>query len=267
MIGVFDSGIGGLTAVKALIDLMPDCDIVYFGDTARVPYGTKSKEVIDRYALQDCRFLISQNVNAILVACGSVSSNSLPVLNNTFDLPIVGVVEAASKRAYECAVEGNGVIAVLGTSATIKSGAYEKEIKKYGSNVKIISRACPLLVPLVENGRTSVDDSLANIAVAEYLEDIIPKKPSAVILGCTHYPLLERIISLFLPDSELINSSYEAAEHLCYLIDEKGINPGNGGKRIFYVSDDPESFSKNAKAFLGKDISDRVFKTDIEQLM
>ncbi|MDD4124551.1 MAG: glutamate racemase [Eubacteriales bacterium] len=264
MIGVFDSGIGGLTAVKALEKAIPDCDIIYFGDTARVPYGTRSREVIDRYALQDCRFLISRNVNAILVACGTVSSNSLPLLKNSFDVPIVGVVEAASRRAYETASAGNGVVAVLGTSATVKSGAYEKEILKYGGDVKIISRACPLLVPLVENGRVSPGDKLASIAVGEYLEDIIPQKPAAVILGCTHYPLLTELFSELLPHSCLINSAEEAANSLCVLIKQKRLDAGNGGNRTFYVTDDPQFFARNGRAYLGKDISDRVFKINIE---
>lgn len=264
MIGVFDSGVGGLTAVKALSRLKPGWDITYLGDTARVPYGTRSREVIDRYALQACRFLISKEVDAILVACGTVSSNSLPVLRQNFELPITGVVEGASKKAYENAMAGNGIIAVLGTAATIKSGAYEKEIKKYGGNVRIISRTCPLLVPLVENGRTGVDDSLSNIAIAEYLADIIPKKPAAVILGCTHYPLLSGIFSLFLPESLLINSAEEAAVSLCGLLEKRHIDVGSSGKSVFYVTDDPSGFSKNGKAFLGKDISDRVYQISID---
>ncbi len=153
----------------------------------------------------------------------------------------------------------------MGTAATIRSGAYEKEILKHGADMKIISRACPLLVPLVENGRTAPGDRLANLAVGEYLEDISPLKPAAVILGCTHYPLLAAVFSAFLPDSALINSAAEAACFLNELIQKSRFEDGGLGKRTFFVTDDTESFSRNAKAFLGQDISDKVIKISIEE--
>ncbi len=260
MIGIFDSGVGGLTAVKAFDSFLPECDIVYFGDTARIPYGTKSRDVINRYALQDCRFLLTKNVDSILVACGTVSSNSLSLLKETFDLPIEGVVDAASRKAYETAVSGNGKIAILGTSATVKSGAFEKSILSYGKDVEIKSRACPLFVPLVENFRVKPDDVLAVTAAKEYLEDIIPEKPASLILGCTHYPLLAPILSELLPETTLISSSEEAAKALC----EKGIKPGKN-QRSFFVSDDPEGFASLGKAFLGENIASKVSYINIEE--
>lgn len=260
MIGIFDSGVGGLTAVKAFDTLFPDCDIVYFGDTARIPYGTKSRDVINRYALQDCRFLLTKNVDSILVACGTVSSNSLSLLKETFDLPIEGVVEAASRKAYETAVAGNGKIAILGTSATVKSGAFEKAILSHGTDVTITSRACPLFVPLVENGRFRRGDALSTIAAKEYLEDIIPEKPASLILGCTHYPLLAPVLSELLPETKLISSSEEAARSLC-----AGGIKGGSGNRSFFVSDDPEGFASLGKSFLGESIENKVAQINIEE--
>ena len=265
MIGVFDSGVGGLTAVSAFDRLMPECDIVYFGDTARVPYGTKSKAVIEKYAFQDCRFLLSEGVKAILAACGTVSSNCLSELKNALDVPVAGVVEPAAKKAYYTAAGANRTVAVLGTSATVRSGAYEREIRKYGDGTEIISIACPLFVSLVENGRVADDDEIANIAVREYLEPIIPLSPSAVILGCTHYPLLSRIIAKYLPESELINASEEAVRSLDEMIGGDAGICGSGALRRFYVSDDPAGFAESGKAFLGRDISDRVNYVNIEE--
>ena len=168
-IGIFDSGLGGLTAVRELELRRPDAGYVYFGDTARVPYGGRSKEVLDRYAVQDSRFLISKKVDAIMVACCTVSANCLGTLENTFDIPFYGVIEPAVRAAAQIASAGNGKIAVLCTSATLKSGTFERSIKKLDPSLSVTSKACPLLVPLVENGRISVDDPLANIAVSEYV--------------------------------------------------------------------------------------------------
>jgi len=264
-IGIFDSGLGGLTAVSETLRLMPDEDYIYFGDTARIPYGTRSTEVIRKYSMQDCRFLISNNVKAILVACGTVSSNALGMLQNSFDLPIVGVIEGAAKRAAEIAEAGNGIVAVLGTDATIKSEAYKKAIQKINPSVYIMSKNCPMFVPLVENGHIHKQDIAANAIANEYLSKIAPLKPAAVILGCTHYPLLSNIISNILPDSILVSSGREAASILKKKLTESELISGTGsGKISFYTSDDVELFAKNAGRFFGKDISDNIFRTDIE---
>lgn len=264
MIGIFDSGVGGLTAVKAFGALAPDWDILYLGDTARVPYGGKSRAVIDRYAAEARRFFAARNVDAILVACGTVSSNSLSIFEENYQKPVVGVVKAAAEKAYRAAAAKNGVIAVLGTRATIRSGAYEKEIAKHGGDVTVISRPCPLLVPLAENGRTAFHDTLAHLVVGEYLEDIAPQKPAAVILGCTHYPLFTEILSALLPESELVDSGKEAALSLCRTLGAAGINPGNGKNRTFYVTDAPENFAETARNFLGEDISGNIMKVNME---
>lgn len=264
-VGVFDSGLGGLTAFAELRRLMPDEDLVYFGDNARIPYGTKSPEVIAKFAMQDVRFLMTRQVKAILVACGTVSSTCLPMLKKTLCIPIIGVVGAAAKKACEVASEGRRRIAVLGTGATIRSGAFEKEIALHGE-FETVSRACAMFVPLVENGYTSKDDVAANAIAKEYLADIADFRPDAVILGCTHYPLLSEIISSFLPDSVLISSGYEAAHELFgVLTDKKLVNPKGHSITTFYTSDDAALFASGARAFLGRDLTHGVMFTDIER--
>ncbi|MEG2118167.1 MAG: glutamate racemase [Clostridia bacterium] len=259
-IGIFDSGIGGLTAVKELEKIYPDADFVYFGDTARIPYGTRGIDVINKYSLQDCRFLISHNVEAILVACCTVSSNSLPLLKSAFDVPIFGVVEPAVKKAVAVANSGNGIVAVLGTGATVKSNSFANAIHAIDPKLTVISKSCPLFVPLVENGHTSPNDPISIAAANEYLKDILPKNPSAVILGCTHYPLLIPVISQFLKDSILINCAFEAVS------DVLGISSfaKNGSNKKFFVSDNTEDFCRIACSFIGRDITGNVKETDIE---
>jgi glutamate racemase len=264
-IGIFDSGLGGLTAISEIKRLMPDEDYIYFGDTARIPYGTRSKEVIKKYSLQDCRFLISKNVKAILVACGTVSSNALDLLQENFSLPIIGVIEGAAKKAVSIAEKGNGIVAVLGTDATVQSGAFKNAVEKITPAIRVVQKSCPMFVPLVENGYTGRHDIAANAIANEYLSEVALLQPAAVILGCTHYPLLSDVISNVLPDSVLISSGSEAASVLKEKLLEQGLLTGSGnGKTTFYTSDDTSLFARNAKRFLGKDISDNIYKTDIE---
>ncbi|MBP5155116.1 MAG: glutamate racemase [Clostridia bacterium] len=261
-IGIFDSGLGGLTALAELARLMPNEDIVYFGDNARIPYGTKSPGIIKKFALQDTRFLLSAGVKAILVACGTVSSNCLAEVEKESGLPVVGVINAAAKKAAEIAGD-NGTAAVLGTAATVKSGAYERELKRLGCK-KVVSRACPMFVPLAENWHPTEDDAAANAVAEEYLRDIAKESPAAVILGCTHYPLLAGVIKKHLPGSELISSGKESANEMRALIAERGLANERGGKISFYTSDDPDLFRENAARFLGRDIDGTVKKADIE---
>lgn len=266
MIGVFDSGLGGLTALREIRAIMPDADLIYFGDTARMPYGARSKEVINRYALQDCAMLVSLNVDIILAACGTVSSNALPLLRSRFTTPIYGVVEGAAETAVRVASQGNGRILVLGTEATVSSGAFEKAIRALDKDVEIDSVACPMFAPMAENWRTDPNDSACRAIAAEYLTPVSHKEHSAVILGCTHYPLLAGLISLFLPRSQLISSGKEAADLLLARITEKGINIHESGSTVFYTSDDPGRFSENAGKFLGSEISGNVIRTNVETI-
>ncbi len=266
MIGVFDSGLGGLTALREIRLELPDADLIYFGDTARIPYGTKSKEVIARYSLQDCVFLDSLGVDIMLAACGTVSSNSLEMLKSRFKTQIYGVIEGAAAKAAKVASNGNGRILVLGTCATIKSNAFKNAISAIDSSLEVYSQACPMFVPLAENWRTSPDDSACRAVAQEYLSQYASLKPSAVILGCTHYPLLSDLIASFLPDSNLISSGKEAAKLLANKISELGINTKENAKTVFYTSDDAISFKKSAERFFGSAIGDDVFGINIEDI-
>ena len=192
-IGVFDSGLGGLTAVKEIMERLPNENLIYFGDTGRVPYGTRSEETIIRYSRQDIRFLQSFDVKMIVVACGTVSSVALPIIKGEFGVPIVGVVEATADAAVKAT--RNNKIGIIGTQGTISSGAYSRRIHSEKSNIRTYSRACPLFVPLVENGH--FDTQVTRLVIEEYLADIKKQGIDTLILGCTHYPLLEKAIADF----------------------------------------------------------------------
>ncbi len=263
-IGVFDSGLGGLTALSELHKLMPNEDIIYFGDSARIPYGTKSPSVIRKFGLQDARFLMSKGVKAILVACGTVSSNCLWDIGRETGVPVIGVIDAAAKTAAEIAKGKKGIVAVLGTSATIKSNAYSNALQDYGIG-NIIPRACPMFVPLVENWHPSADDSATNAIISEYLADVKMCNPDATILGCTHYPLLADAIQKHLPNTTLVNSGAEAAKALCNRIKELGMENNQGGKIEYYTSDDAALFQKNAEWFIKEGIDGNVMHIDIEK--
>ena len=216
-IGVFDSGLGGLTAVSALRELLPGEDVDYFGDTGRVPYGTRSAETIFRYAAQDVRFLLGHELKCIVVACGTVSSVALPRLLEMTDIPILGVIEPAVRAAVRATK--NGRIGVVGTSATIRSGTYREGLLAANPGLEIISKPCPLLVPQVEDGRFSEGCTVTELLVEEYVSPLLKQNIDTLILGCTHYPLLTGIFSkLCGPDVALINPGYEAVSALRELL-------------------------------------------------
>ncbi len=263
-IGVFDSGLGGLTAMSELHKIMPDEDIIYFGDSARIPYGTKSPSVIRKFALQDARFLLSKGVKAILVACGTVSSNCLEDVKSESQVPVVGVIDAAAFAASEIARNGKGMVAVLGTAATVKSGAFEKALNENDID-NVVSRACPMFVPLVENWHPDKDDRATNAIISEYLSGIAKLSPDATILGCTHYPLLASAIKNHLPESELISSGAEAAKALKNELEILGLTNKSGGKVEYYTSDDAELFRENAEKFLKTELDGEVNHIDIEK--
>lgn len=263
-IGVFDSGLGGLTALAELKRLLPNEDIIYFGDNARIPYGTKSPEIIGKFALQDTRFLLSKGIKAILVACGTVSSNCLAEVAETAKLPVVGVINSSAKKAAEIAKEGGGRVLVLGTGATVKSRAYEKALSQKGIT-EIYSRACPMFVPLVESWHPSVEDGATNAIVSEYLSDFAEDNPDSAILGCTHYPLLAEIIQKYLPETKLVSSGECAANEIKGILESKGLLNDEGGRIEFYTSGGAELFRENASMFLKRDITEDVKRVDIEE--
>lgn len=264
-IGIFDSGLGGLTGYRALRTLLPAQDLVYFGDTARVPYGTKSREVIRRFALQDVRFLLSRQVDAILVACGTVSSNALDLLEQSFDLPFVGVVSPAAQKAVSIAAGRNGRVLVLGTAATVSSGAFEREIHALDPSVTVRSVACPLFVPLAENGHVHRGDLAATAIAQEYLLPQEAFGADAVILGCTHFPLLADIIASVLPAPMQVSAGEESAREMARVIGTQAPPIDNAGNDFFFTSDDPHAFRREAGAFLGHALTASVLHVEIEQ--
>lgn len=281
-IGIFDSGLGGLTGYRALRELLPRQNLIYFGDTARVPYGTRSREVIRRYALQDARFLCSQGVDAILVACGTASSNALDLLEQTFDLPFVGVVDPAAKQAAAVAAGKNGRVLVLGTAATVATGAYERAIHALDGRIEVRSAACPLFVPLVENGHTRKGDVAATAIAQEYLLPHKEFRPDVILLGCTHYPLLSEVIADVLPEPVQISAGEASARAMSRLVTQPLVtqplvnqppvtrpdgepDPNLPGTDAFFTSDDPQVFYREASRFLGAPPASPVQHVEIEK--
>lgn len=262
-IGVFDSGLGGLTAVKQIMEELPNESITYFGDTGRVPYGTRSNDTIIKYSKSDINFLLSKDVKVIVIACGTVSSVALPVLKNTLEVPAIGVVEATVNAAVSSTK--NGKIGIIGTSGTINSGAYERAIKAKNSEVETFTKACPLFVPLVENGH--FDTMVAELVVEEYLEGIKEKGVDTLILGCTHYPLLKNTIARFMGEGvTMIDAGRETAKVLKnYLKDNDILASNNEEKQYkYFVSDNVDGFENLGGMFLERKIDGQVEKIDIE---
>jgi len=252
-IGVFDSGLGGLTVVKELMRQLPDEHIVYFGDTARVPYGTKSKDSIIEFSKENVQFLLKKKVKMIVVACNSSSSFALPSLRKKFSLPIVGVIEPGAKKA--CAVTCNKRIGVIATSATIQSKKYNQEIRRISKKNSVFVQSCPLFVPLVEEG-WFLEKATKDIA-RKYLSSMIKAKVDTLILGCTHYPLLKSVIrSVMGKNVFLVDSAKQVATEVKSLLKECDLQnvSRRPGSHKFFVSDKPQHFKDLAKRFLGWEI-------------
>ena len=265
-IGVFDSGLGGLTAVKALRQILPEEKLIYFGDTARVPYGGRSKETLLKYARQDVRFLRSFDLKAIVIACGTVSTTSLDTLQAENDLPIVGVVEPTCRRAL--LVTKNKKVGIIATLASIRSGAYEAMLRRLDPAVEIIGKPCPLFVPLVENGRISRGDVVIETVAREYLEPLKATGVDTLILGCTHYPLLTEIIGDIMgPEVTLIDTGEEAAWELKRTLKAKNLlsDCAQEGTTTLYASDQPEDFGSMAKHFLQEELTSPVLQVNIDR--
>ena len=263
-IGVFDSGLGGLTAVKQLMNVLPNEDIVYFGDTGRVPYGTRSPQTILKYVMQDINFLKTFNIKMIVVACGTASTVALPVISDKIDIPITGVVDEAA----QCAINAtkNNKIGVIATSATINSGAFKNKIETLSQTVSTFSVACPLFVPLVENGHFNTQ--VARLVAMEYLKPMLEKKVDTLILGCTHYPLLWGVISEIMGDDvTLIDVGEAAAKRVKRYLEEKDMlaSKKQRGSYSYFVSDSVDNFAHLGSLFLQQQIGEMVNKIDIEK--
>lgn len=264
-IGVFDSGMGGLTTVRELERRLPNEDIIYFGDTGRVPYGSRSPETILRYARQDVAFLRTFDLKAIVIACGTVSSIALEQLEQECPMPMIGVVEPAAQAAAKAT--GNGKVGLIGTKGTISSGAYVRALRELRPEVEVTAQACPLFVPLVENGRFRKGDSLVELVVKEYLEPFRAAGVDTMILGCTHYPLLTEAIGAYMgPEVTLISSGAACIETVARVLANNGLESDKKevGTRRYFASDSPESFEELASIFLGEDIRHQAVQIAIE---
>ncbi len=263
-IGVFDSGLGGLTAVAELTRLLPGEDIIYFGDTGRVPYGGRSRETLLKYARQDVAFLRTFDLKAIVIACGTVSTTAMEELAAESPIPIVGVVEPAARQAAQCTK--NGKIGLIGTQASIRSRAYERCIARINPEVQVLAQACPLLVPLVENGRIHPGDVVVETVCAEYLQPLREAGVDTLVLGCTHYPLLASVIGRFMgPEVALVSAGAEGARAAAGLLRTSGALAGDrtAGHCRYFVSDSVSGFSQLASLFLQRDVSAAVTQIDI----
>lgn len=261
-IGIFDSGVGGLTVLRELTRALPQEDTIYFGDTARVPYGTKSPDTVIRYSQEIAAFLTKQDIKLLVVACNTASAVALPTLRRSLNIPVVGVIEPGAKRAAE--VTRSGVIGVIGTSGTIRSSAYSRAIKRINPDISVLARSCPLFVPLAEEGWT--DNEVAVMTARLYLQELSKAQVDTLVLGCTHYPLLKKIIAEVMgPDVTLVDSAEETAITVATILQERQLlrPPAELGNHHYYVTDVPAGFIRVGNRFLGGKLGD-VYQVSLD---
>lgn len=250
-IGIFDSGVGGLTVYRALERMLPDESLIYLGDTARIPYGTRSVETVQRYSVEDASFIMSKQVKAIVIACNTASALAADHLRSRFDLPIMGVIRPGARRAVESTRTGR--IGVIGTEATIASGAYQRAMSSLRGDLQIFSRGCPLLVPLAEEGWTNHD--VTRLVAREYLAELIENRIDTLVLGCTHYPILRPVIESVMGEGvTCIDSGEAVAAEVAKQLKESGLARKSHEPRReeFYVTDSATRFRRVAELFLGR---------------
>ncbi len=248
-IGIFDSGIGGLTVVKEIKRIVPNEDIIYLGDTAHLPYGSKSIEAIIQYSIANTEFLVSRGAKFIVIACYSSTSVALEILQKKFSLPIIGVIKPGVKKAG--AVTSHGKIGVVGTTLTIHSGAYEKEFRELGIQCEILGKACPLFVSLVEEGW--LDHPATELIAQEYLKPLRDENIDTLLLGCTHFPLLMPVIKKIMRDINYVDASQELGLELAQQLRQMKLgNPEGGGKVSIYLTDLSMNFKEIGERFLGE---------------
>ncbi len=266
-VGVFDSGVGGLTVAREIMRQLPNERIVYFGDTARVPYGSKSKNTVVKYSRQIIKFLETKNVKAIVIACNTATALALDDIKKDLDIPIIGVVKPGAKVAVE--KTKNNKIGIIATEATVNSHMYTDVIKKYNQDIEVYTKACPLFVSLVEEGW--IKDDVTYEVARRYLKEMQDKDIDTLVLGCTHFPLLRKLIGEVMgPEVELVNPAYETAVSLGKLLDKLGIsakdeNRYRGGMYEFYVSDAADKFKNFANTILPFRIDDNIAEANIEE--
>ncbi len=261
-IGVFDSGVGGLTVVSRLINRLPHEDIIYFGDTARVPYGIKSPATVREFSRQIAQFLLRRRVKAIVIACNTASAVALDTLRAELDVPVIGVIEAGARQALS--VTQNHRVAVIGTASTVSSRAYPRALAAQDSRARTLSKACPLFVPLVEDA--IFDGPVAEYAVHHYLDEICEAGVDTLLLGCTHYPLLVPVIQRVIGDGiHVVDAAEGTANELAELLEARELlNPNLGdGLRRYYFSDRTEAFQRLAQQIMGEAVAD-MYIVDLE---
>lgn len=258
-LGIFDSGLGGLTVVRQIQKVFPTLPIIYYGDTARVPYGTKSPKTVTHFSRQIIDFLIAQNVQAIVVACNTASAAAVPVLKDEYDIPIYGVVEPGAEAAF--AASKSGRIGVIGTNSTIRTNVYTKAIQSRDSSLSVFGKACPLFVPLVEEGWEEHD--VTRQIAREYLNPVLEDEIDTLILGCTHYPMLTKTLKKILPAGiNIIDSGVAAANELEGKIQ---VSSDAAPEHKYFVSDTPERFAELAARFLGKPMQ-QIYHFDVDRV-
>ncbi len=255
-IGIFDSGVGGLTVLQRLLEAVPREHLLYLGDTARHPYGTKSASVVTRYSLENTEFLVEKGVKMVVVACNTASSVALQAVRERFEVPIIGVIEPGARAAV--AATRNRKIGVIGTEGTIASGSYTRALHALDAGLEIYTRACPLFVPLAEEGW--VENEVARQAAALYLASLRQSRIDTLLLACTHYPLLARTIADYLgPEVQLIDSATETAREVAATLQARGIARTDGaGSASFFVTDIPDRFVRIGGRFLGAAVESAV---------
>jgi glutamate racemase len=254
-IGIFDSGIGGLTVAHAIIERLPADATIYFGDTARVPYGPKSADTVRRYSREIAAWLLGQGVKAIVVACNTSTAHALDMLQAASPVPVLGVIEPGARAAVAAA--GSRPVGVIGTTGTIASGAYERAIQRLAPGTEVIAQACPLLVPLVEEGW--FDHAATRMIAETYLAPMQRRGIGTLVLGCTHYPLLKPLLSRILgPEVRLVDSGEATADALRDVLQARGLEAAAGAavSHRFAVSDDPRRFIEIGARFLGERLSE-----------
>jgi glutamate racemase len=261
-IGIFDSGVGGLTVMREIINQLPDEHIVYMGDTARVPYGVRSPETVLKYSLESAEFLMSEGVKILVVACNTSSAVSLVTLREKCAIPVVGVVEPGARAAVEMTKIKS--VAVIGTETTIKSGSYERAIKSLDDSIAVSGLACPLFVPLIEEGW--LDGEVVNLTAEKYLSTLRSDSVDTLVLGCTHYPMIKHVIEKTV-HTPLIDSAVETAKEVKRVLDRNGLFRGEKGSvlRKYFVTDSPEKFTLIGERFLDHKISN-ISKIRLENM-
>jgi glutamate racemase len=261
-IGIFDSGIGGLTVLKEIFDKLPNENTIYLGDTARVPYGNRSPETVTRYSFENTRFLSSKDVKILVLACNTASSISLSEVRRSFPVPVVGVIEPGAKAAV--AATNKKRIGVIGTEATVRSSSYTRAIHAIDPSIDVFGIPCPLFVPLVEEGWT--DGQITEMVANRYLAGMRAKDIDTLVLGCTHYPLLKHVLSTIMGNGvTLIDSAIETAHEISAILDAQGLMniPGQPVRHQFYVTDSPQKFLSVGERFLGRTI-ENIEKIQLE---